>query len=287
MQKLIYLIALTICCQTLNSQPQPVDEPLSQQSWSSFGPLSQHYIAGRKEKPDAVYSILKSYVGLNANILDLGSGTGISTRQLCRNGFKNVIGVDRDLLMIKEARAANTPACIIKYIQADLALGLPFADEQFDVVTASSSFHWFCNLSSSKEVARILKPNGYYFIIGGKSRYEQSKKPDRIKENIARILQDFGVTIPNKDSALVVDILDNHGYKIIVDATVPYVDYYSKEEYLHRIQSQSKWNLVKEDQRGHVLKKIGQYLDTVVDKQGLIKKEGYVTVVLAQRVKSD
>ena len=43
------------------------------------------------------------------------------------------------------------------------------------------------------------------------------------------------------------------------------------------------WNLVKETQRSALLKKIDQYLDTVVDKQGIIKKDGSVTVVLAQK----
>ena len=227
---------------------------------------------------------LKSYVSLNAHILDLGSGTGISSRQLCKSGFKNVIGVDRDFLMIKEAQAANTPACTIKYIQADIALGLPFSDEQFDVVTAASAFHYFSNPSSTKEVARILKPNGYYFIIGGKNRYQESKKPDIVNENIERIISEFGVArAAKKNPPTVADLLEEQGFKIIVDATVPYVNYYTKQEYLHRIQSQSMWNLVKETQRSALLKKIDQYLDTVVDKQGIIKKDGSVTVVLAQK----
>jgi ubiquinone/menaquinone biosynthesis C-methylase UbiE len=219
--------------------------------------------------------------------LDLGCGTGISTRQLFKNGFKNVIGVDRDLSMIKEAQAANNKASSIKYIQADVALGLPFADDQFDVVTAASAFHWFSNPSSIKEVARILKPNGYYFVIGGKSRYHPNPKADPIKENIERIFREFGVVRPKKENAVVGDILEEQGFKTIVDATVPYVHYYTKQEYLHRIQSQSTWNLVKESQRAPLLKKIEQYLDTVMDKQGMIKKEGCATVTLAQKVKGD
>ena len=92
---------------------------------------------------------------------------------------------------------------------------------------------------------------------------------------------------PKKKNTPVVDVLEEQGFKIIVDATVPYVNYYTKQEYLHRIQSQSIWNLVKESQRAPLLKKIEQYLDTVTDKQGLIKKEGSDTVVLAQKVKSE
>ncbi len=264
-----------------------IDEPLSKQPWSHFGPLSKHYVLGRKEKPDVAYAILKSYVDTDVTILDLGSGTGISTRQLYKNGFKNVIGVDRDLQMIKEAQAANTVDCSIRYICADISWGLPFSDEQFDIVSAASAFHWFSNPSSIKEVARILKPNGYYFIIGGRSRYQPSKKPDIIKENIKKIMTDFGVTKLKPRSLPVVDILEEQGFKIIVDATVPYVNYYTKQEFLNRIQSQSSWNLVKEFQRAPLLKKIDQYLDSVLDQKGRIKKEGSVTVVLAQKVKNE
>src|SRR5687768_3161640 len=112
MQRLTSLIALCSCF--VLEGVQNVDEPLSKQSWSQFGPLCKYYASGRKEKPDAAYAILKSYVSLDAHILDLGSGTGISTRQLCKIGFKHVIGVDRDPLMIKEAQAANNKLCPIK-----------------------------------------------------------------------------------------------------------------------------------------------------------------------------
>jgi ubiquinone/menaquinone biosynthesis C-methylase UbiE len=263
---------------------QVSDEPLSKQPWSQFGPLSQHYVHGRKEKPDAVYAILKKYVSLNATILDLGSGTGISTRQLCKNGFKNVIGVDRDPLMIKEARAANTKDCSIKYIQADVTNELPFPDEQFDVVTASSAFHWFANSSSIREVARILKPHGYYFVIGSKSRLEDDKGLDPIKAHIRHILEEAGVPPkPKKEAVPPAEALEKEGFKIIVETTVPYVHYYTKYEYLERIQSHSYWNLVKESQRDFLLRKIEHYLDTVVDEKGQIKHEGNVSVVLAQK----
>lgn len=267
---------------------QVPDEPLSSQPWSHFGPLSQHYVIGRKEKPDAVFLILKEYVSPNAYILDLGSGTGISTRQLCKNGFKNVIGVDRDPLMIKEAKAANDKNYNIKYIQADVANELPFTDEIFDVVSASSAFHWFANSSSIKEVERILKPNGYYFVVGSKSRLDTGKSLDTIKVNIRKILEDSGVPPkPKKETPPPAEALEREGFKIVIETTIPYVNYYTKHEYLNRIQSQSYWNLVKDYQRELILRKIERYLDTVADDKGLIKQEGNVSVVLAQKVRNN
>ena len=285
MLRFAFLITLCFCFVLEGTETQVLDESLSKQPWSYFGPLSQHYVAGRKEKPEAVYTILKAYVNPNSTILDLGSGTGISTRQICKNGFKNIIGVDRDPLMIKEANASNNKNCSIKYIQADISNELPFPDEQFDVVTASSAFHWFANPSSIREVARILKPHGYYFIIGSKSRQKDTQNLDYLKVNVMRILEESSLPPkPIKHSLPPAEALEKQGFKIIVETTVPYVHYYTKQEYLSRIQSRSYWNLVRESQREQVLRKIEQYLDTVLDEDGKIKKEGIVSVVLGQKV---
>lgn len=260
------------------------DEALSRQNWSNFGPLCKHYVIGRKEKPEAVYEILKSYVKSDATILDLGSGTGISTRQLCRNGFVHVIGVDRDPFMIKEAQAANRPNCSIRYIRADVSGGLPFPDEEFDVVTASSAFHWFSNPTSVREVARILKPQGYYFIVGGKSRKGKNKSHATIKEHVRQILKEAGVPPkPNKYAISTVDALEGQGFNIIIDTEVPFAQEYTKKEFLALIQSQTSWNLVPEAQKEQVLKKIDQYLDTLLNSDGKLKEEGFVSVILGQK----
>ena len=283
------MLRLTLClCLGLSLSlegAQSYDEPLCGSSWSHFGPLCKHYVLGRREKPEAAYDILKSYLKPQAAILDLGSGTGISSRQLCKNGFKNVIGVDRDELMIKEAQAANTPKCTIKYIKADVSNGLPFPDEEFDAVTAASAFHWFSNPSSIREVARILKPQGYYYIIGARGRNDPSKEMNPIKANIKKILKEAGVPPkPNKYPMSTASALEAQGFKIIVDQQIPYVHEYTKQEFLERLQSQTGWNLVKEAQREQVLKKIDHYLETILNEEGKVVQEGQVTVILAQKV---
>lgn len=262
---------------------QYYDEPLSGSSWSHFGPLCKHYVLGRKQKPDAVYDILKAHVKLNATILDLGSGTGISTRQLYKHGFKNVIGLDRDPLMIKEAQAANTHECNIKYIRADIANGLPFPDGEFDVVTATSAFHWFSNPSSIRETARILKRRGYYFVIGGRSS-NGLKGVDPIREKIHQIFNEAGVPPkPIKYPMSTARALEAQGFKIIVENQVPFEEEYTKQEFLERVQSHTSWNFVPESQREPILKKIALYLDSILNENGKIRQKGELTVILAQK----
>lgn len=262
------------------------DEPLSRQSWSYFGPLSQYYVAGRKEKPMEAYAILKAYASDYAKILDLGCGTGISSRQLVKSGFKQVIGVDRDPLMLEKAEAANDRTCSIKYLLGNVAEELPFPDGEFDVVTAISAFHWFANSSSIREVARLLKPNGYYFIVGGMSN-KNKKVINPIKQQIKVIIEEIlGQPIPKKEIGNVVEKLEANGYfKVLINTTVPYQHEYTKEEYLNGIKSRSLWNFVKDSpQREMILKRINLYLDSLIDQNGKIKEEGMVEVTLAQKV---
>lgn len=285
MQKVAVFPAVFLCLGIFVSldAAQYYDEPLSDQCWSEFGPLCKHYVAGRREKPEAVYELLKGRVNPEAAILDLGSGTGISTRQLFKCGFKHVIGVDRDAMMIKEAQAVNCKDCTIKYIRADVSKGLPFPDEEFDVVTASSAFHWFSNPSSIQEVARILKSHGYYYVIGARGRTNPVNE-DAFKRSIRQIFEEEGIPPkPNKNAMSTASALEAQGFKIIVDEQIPYVEEYSKQEFLERIQSQTRWNLVKDSQRDQVLKKIDHYLDSVITDNGKLRQAGQVTVILAQK----
>ncbi len=283
MKPIFFLLSLFAACPAYSYQS---DEPLSHQPWSYFGPLSHYYVAGRKEKPREAFDILKTYVSCQAKILDLGCGTGISSRQLVKSGFKQVIGVDRDPLMLEKAEAANDPACSIKYLLGNVAEELPFPDGEFDVVTAVSAFHWFANSSSIREVARLLKPQGYYFIVGGMSN-KNKKVVNPIKQQIKLIIEELlGQPLPKKEINHVVERLESEGdFKVLINTSIPYHNEYTKEEYLNAIKSRSLWHFVKDSpQRELILKRINQYLDSVMDEEGKIREEGVIEVTLAQKV---
>jgi ubiquinone/menaquinone biosynthesis C-methylase UbiE len=84
--------------------------------------------------------------------LDLGAGTGLSTRAL--SGFaETVVGVDSSPDMLR-AR----PESLDSYVLATAEV-LPFRDDAFDLVTVASALHWFGREALS-EVARVLTPGG-------------------------------------------------------------------------------------------------------------------------------
>jgi demethylmenaquinone methyltransferase/2-methoxy-6-polyprenyl-1,4-benzoquinol methylase len=95
-------------------------------------------------------------------VLDLCCGTGNMTFALWRQAGKSapvILGADFSLAMLQRAAAksAGTP---LHWAGAD-ALHLPFADEQFDLVTAAFGFRNLANYDAGlREIARVLRPGG-------------------------------------------------------------------------------------------------------------------------------
>lgn len=233
-----------------------------------------------KIHPEASLKILKDYAKQDTMVLDIGSGSGIGPRQLIANGFNDVVVVESDDQMINDAKEANMhDKSSVKYIAGDLEKGLPYPDGKFGLVTAFSAFHCYASPASIKEMYRLLKPQGYLFIIRG---LEKNSDPVRIKTT--KIIEEIsGQKIPsiNIDS---IKMLKDQGFEIVLDTTVPVVEYFTKNEYLNYMKSYCSWNYAKKSpKQADIEKKIGDYLDTLADKDGVIRIEIKAPVILAKK----
>ena len=93
-----------------------------------FGEFVKQYEKVRRPYPIEVFRFFKSLLKTKKPlILDIGCGTGISTRQLAKIG--TVIGCDPDLKMLKAAKKDKS-AGVKKYV-VGLAEKLPFAEKFF------------------------------------------------------------------------------------------------------------------------------------------------------------
>ena len=102
-------------------------------------------------------------------LLDVGCGTGYLIELLSGQRRAQFIGLDLSEEMIKAAKAKNIA-------DADFMTGtannLPFADNTFDIVTCSQSFHHYpYQEQAMQEAWRVLKKDGLYVLsdtgIGG------------------------------------------------------------------------------------------------------------------------
>jgi SAM-dependent methyltransferase len=123
------------------------------------------YDAYRPRPPLAVLDILTQLAQAPqpALVVDLGSGTGLSTA-IWAGRAAAIVGVEpsADMRRQAEARTAALPdAANVRY-QAGYsnATGLP--DACVDIVTCSQSLHWMEPESTFAEIARILRPGGVF-----------------------------------------------------------------------------------------------------------------------------
>jgi SAM-dependent methyltransferase len=119
------------------------------------------YDSHRPSPPQALLDVLclEAQVERPRLVVDLGSGTGLSTRAWADRADE-VVGVEATPEMRARADAARM-AENVRFIQAFAEeTGLP--DGVADIVTASQSFHWMEHVSTLAEAARILRPGGVF-----------------------------------------------------------------------------------------------------------------------------
>jgi ubiquinone/menaquinone biosynthesis C-methylase UbiE len=119
------------------------------------------YDAYRPTPPAVLLDLLclEAQVERPSVVVDLGSGTGLSTRAWADRAGE-VVGIEASAEM--RARAEQeTAASNVRYVHAFAQeTGLP--DGMADVVTCSQSLHWMEPEPTFAEVARILRPGGVF-----------------------------------------------------------------------------------------------------------------------------
>lgn len=90
-----------------------------------------------------------------ANVLDIGAGTGKLTRVLAAR-YARVIALEplSELRAILEERVPKAEAL------PGVAEAIPLGDGSVDAVFTGQAFHWFANDVAVGEIARVLRPGG-------------------------------------------------------------------------------------------------------------------------------
>lgn len=89
-------------------------------------------------------------------VVDIGCGTGISTRLFAEREFI-CFGVDPNEDMLEDARKRGSSAIYQKGDAENTHLQANFAN----LIISAQAFHWFAIDNTMPELKRILKPNGF------------------------------------------------------------------------------------------------------------------------------
>ncbi len=159
-----------------------------------FSERADDYAAGRPSYPPGAIDALFEGLGDPATltVVDLGAGTGISTRLLAARGATTV-AVEPNAAMreraigetssaspamvgnapsTQQAKPANAPSArqaanggARLTWRAGTAEGTGLPDASADLVTAFQAFHWFEPTAALREIARILRPAGRVALV--------------------------------------------------------------------------------------------------------------------------
>lgn len=131
---------------------------------SRFSGFARDYDRYRPEPPEALAALLAQFLGdaRPALIVDLGSGTGLSSRYWAARA-ERVIGVEPSADMRAEA-LRQTAAPNVEYREGYAhASGLP--DQCARLITCMQALHWMDPQASFVEARRILVPGGVFAAI--------------------------------------------------------------------------------------------------------------------------
>ena len=128
-----------------------------------FSGFADLYDAVRPVPPDDLAEVITRYAGGRPNlVVDLGSGTGLSSRWAA-SWSDEVIGVEPSADMRARAAAVTSDAHVQFVPGWSNATELP--DACADVVLAVQALHWMEPASTFAEVARLLRPGGVFAAI--------------------------------------------------------------------------------------------------------------------------
>ena len=157
-----------------------------------FSGRAQAYASGRPGYPLKIATALARELGLlpGAVIVDLGSGTGLSSHVFLQAGFR-VIGVEPNAQM--RALAERALAAMPGFASvAGSAQHTTLADASADCVVAAQAFHWFDPEAAWTEALRILRAPKRAALIWNVRRTNESD----FSRAYERLLLEYGGEYP-------------------------------------------------------------------------------------------
>lgn len=134
------------------------------ESQMSFTGRSNNYDRYRPSYPNEVLSLIQSTVGRQKiSIADIGSGTGKLTEILLESD-NEVYAIEPNADMRSESEKKLGVKKNFHSING-VAENTTLMKDSVDVITCAQAYHWFDNDLTLQEFHRIIKPDGYGFLI--------------------------------------------------------------------------------------------------------------------------
>lgn len=158
--------------------------PLAQERSRLFDQQAEAYDRFRPTYPEAVFDELLGPVPAGLDVLDVGCGTGIASRQMAQRGAK-VLGVELGPRMAEITRGHGVEVEIAAFEGWD-------ADGRtFDRVISAQAWHWLDLPIATEKAASVLRPGGKLGLIWN-AGCQPDDLADALDEVYARVVPPGG-----------------------------------------------------------------------------------------------
>lgn len=118
-----------------------------------YDQMAKQYDRSRPSYPDDVIDEILGDSADALSVLDVGSGTGIASRQLAKRGAQ-VLGLDMSVGMSAVAKLYGISTEVVPFETWNPA------GRKFDRVTSAQAWHWMDPFASAAKAASVLRPGG-------------------------------------------------------------------------------------------------------------------------------
>ena len=143
----------------------------------SFGADPERYDRVRPRYPDELISAIVN-ASPGADVLDVGTGTGIVARQLIAAGCR-VTGVDVDERMAGFARAHGVTVEVAQFETWDAA------GRSFDAVVAGQTWHWIDHEVGAAKAASVLRAGGLLALF-----WNVTTPPENVRHALSAVYRE-------------------------------------------------------------------------------------------------
>ena len=186
---------------------------------NSFNVYAKNYQTARPNYPDNLFELYSEKYDLKpgAEILEVGSGSGIASVELAKNGYKlTCIEPGEKLVEIAKEKLKD-----YKNINFEIKTFEDFkTDKKYNAIMFFTAFHWVNHEDAFARMKDMLKPGGKIFIIWNTflqpvsnlakkinalypeylpEAYKTASEPELINKNCVKKLHDRIVEIVNQE----------------------------------------------------------------------------------------
>ncbi|MBZ0185437.1 MAG: class I SAM-dependent methyltransferase [Candidatus Obscuribacterales bacterium] len=153
-----------------------------------FSDLAEAYAAHRPSYPNTAVDFIidRCHLTDSSILIDVGCGTGISTRLFCQRNIP-ILGIEPNTQMRQKAIEQSKPASgssTISY-RSGTAEQTGLEDSSVDAVLSAQAFHWFDEKKALSEFHRILKLGGHCILV-----WNERNESDAFTREYGIILRD-------------------------------------------------------------------------------------------------